>query len=70
MEGASGCASSNDAVAVWHVRHAFIALWQSWAEKNWKGSPGMRAMETKRTRETQKEGGLGFQLMREFSLPF
>lgn len=32
VEAASGCAWSNDAVAVWHVRHAFIALWQSWVE--------------------------------------
>lgn len=32
VQGASGCAQSGNVVAVWHVRHAFIALWQSRAE--------------------------------------
>lgn len=32
VQGASGCAWSSDVVAVWHVRHAFIPLWQSRAE--------------------------------------
>lgn len=68
--GASGCAWSNDVVAVWHVRHAFTALWQSWIElERLSRHERRRDRQRKRMREIQREGGQGFQLTVEFSLP-
>lgn len=71
VRGASGCAWSSDVVAVWHVRHAFTALWKSWIElerlsRHERRGDGQR----KRMRAIQREGEEGFQLTMECSLLF